>query len=171
MRYLFLSVWLLASTAYGVEPSDLLRAVDAVRAPGKDFAFSLRVVRHRKGETVSEFRFRVWVKDSVKSLVTYEAPPSARGKHLLMVGQNMWFYTPGIRRPIRISPEQQLLGQVSNADVVRVVYGIDYRPVSMTPQSVNGTQADLLQLEAHNPGSTYQKIALLVGRGDSRPLV
>lgn len=168
-----LTALLLLWTGFAVSatPQEMLEAVDEIRAPGENFGFSLRLVHEKSGKTDSEFTFDVRVKDAVKSLVTYTAPPTAAGKKLLLVDQNMWIYVPGTRRPIRISPQQQLLGQVSNADVARVVYNIDYRADSVEPDRIGDRPALRLKLVARNKRSPYRNIDLFIDEGDYRPLV
>lgn len=169
-----LLAWSWHSIVLAQTPEEILVATDKIRAPGDNFGFSLHVVQQRTAETKSassEFKFQVRVKDFVKSLVTYTAPPSSKGKRLLMVGPDMWFYVPEIRHSIRISPQQQLLGQVSNADVARVVFNIDYRAVAMTEATYAEQAAWSLRLEAREQDiAVYSYIDLLVAKSDFRPL-
>lgn len=152
------------------DPQAILAAVDAIRAPGDDFGFSLKVESTRADGDTRDFGFAVRVKDKIKSLVTYVSPPTADGKRLLLVGQDMWIYVPGTRRAIRISPQQQLLGQVSNADVARVVYSVDYTADTVAPQRGPDGDGYRLTLKAKDNASPYQRIELVVGKPDYRPL-
>nr|VFK53680.1 MAG: Outer membrane lipoprotein-sorting protein [Candidatus Kentron sp. TUN]VFK54067.1 MAG: Outer membrane lipoprotein-sorting protein [Candidatus Kentron sp. TUN]VFK55267.1 MAG: Outer membrane lipoprotein-sorting protein [Candidatus Kentron sp. TUN] len=175
MKYLFLILlfwsqipWA-APTTCSETPQAILDAVDAIRAPGDDFGFSLEVTHVRPNKDDLEYEFDVRVKDRTKSLVKYTAPLTARGKLLLMLEENMWIYIPGTRRAIRISPQQQLLGQVSNADVARVVYSIDYRADAMVEEKSENTDAYRVTLKPRN-NSPYGKIELVVAKSDCRPL-
>lgn len=149
---------------------EMLAAVDKVRAPGTDFGFSLHAAQEKGGESDFEFDFRVQVKDTVKSLVTYESPVSSKGKRLLMVEQNMWVYVPGTRQSIRISPQQQLLGPMSNADVARVVYSIDYLVKSTADGVLDGQDVLNLSLVPRSEDNPYRSIELTVAKNDHRPL-
>lgn len=150
-------------------PQAVLDEVDAIRAPGDNFGFSLQVAHMRPDKEDLRYTFDVRVKDKTKSLVKYTAPPTARGKLLLMLEENMWIYIPGTRRAIRISPQQQLLGQVSNADVARVVYSIDYRAEDMTDETWEGTDVRRVILKARGK-SPYERIELFAAQSDCRPL-
>lgn len=174
MKNLYLTMALLsalvAPLALAEEPQAILDAVDKIRAPGENFGFSLKVDNVRADGETRSFGFTVRVKDKVKSLVTYVAPPTADGKRLLLVGQDMWIYVPGTRRAIRISPQQQLLGQVSNADVARVVYSIDYAASAAAPYKLPDGNGYRLTLTAKSKDSPYQRIELVVAKPDYRPL-
>nr|VFJ45923.1 MAG: outer membrane lipoprotein-sorting protein [Candidatus Kentron sp. FM]VFJ46020.1 MAG: outer membrane lipoprotein-sorting protein [Candidatus Kentron sp. FM]VFK07051.1 MAG: outer membrane lipoprotein-sorting protein [Candidatus Kentron sp. FM] len=150
-------------------PQAVLDEVDAIRAPGDDFGFSLEVTHIRPNKDDLHYEFDVRVKNRTKSLVKYTAPLTARGKLLLMLEKNMWIYIPGTRRAIRISPQQQLLGQVSNADVARVVYSIDYRAEAMAEETWRDTDAYRVTLKPLG-NSPYGGIELFAAKSDCRPL-
>lgn len=181
-------VWAPISLAADIRPDQVLNEVDHVRAPGEDFSFNVSLheesttgkpipeygdepADHPKEAPVADFEFKVKVKDSVKSLVTYLAPDSSKGKKLLMVHENMWIYVPGTRNSIRISPQQQLLGQVSNADVARVVFSIDYRADSMKEGTYEEQPVWVLRLEARVIDETpFTHADLTVTKDGYRPL-
>ncbi|KOR31053.1 hypothetical protein TI04_02775 [Achromatium sp. WMS2] len=169
-RWILAGLLAFSSMIYAQTPNEVLKAADDIRAPGENFGFSLRVVALKNNTQDSEFTLNVRVKDSVKSLVTYESPANAKGKRLLMVEQNMWIYIPGTRRPIRISPQQQLLGQVSNADVARVVYSLDYNATSMKFGKWQNQDVKILELKARSATNSFQRIDLTVAALDNRPL-
>nr|VFK16224.1 MAG: hypothetical protein BECKLPF1236A_GA0070988_101412 [Candidatus Kentron sp. LPFa]VFK31587.1 MAG: hypothetical protein BECKLPF1236C_GA0070990_101432 [Candidatus Kentron sp. LPFa] len=173
-NYLFLILSLWAPVSWGASacsesPQAILDEVDAIRAPGDDFGFSLQVVHTRPHKDDLDYEFDVRVKGRTKSLVKYTAPLTAKGKLLLMLEENMWIYIPGTRRAIRISPQQQLLGQVSNADVARVVYSIDYQAKAMVSETYQNTDVHRVTLKARHK-SPYERIELFAARADCRPL-
>ncbi len=47
-------------------------------------------------------------------------------------GDGMWMQTESMRKAIRVSPSQRLLGQASNADVVNVEWARDYKAFSFS---------------------------------------
>lgn len=163
---------LAAVPAAALSPAEVLREVDAIRAPGPNFVFKVAVTvtnTTADGETARN-DFEVSVKDHKKSLVAYRSPPSLKGRVLLMVEQNMWIYIPGTRRPIRISPQQQLTGAVSNADVARVVFSLDYDATAMDEADKDGRPAYRLRLKAKEENSTYPAIDLWVERASRNPI-
>ena len=163
-------VW--ASTALANEeitPQKVLQAVDAIRAPGENFIFNLDV-EQQDGEDSRVFQFHVKVKDNEKSLVTYIKPVSSRGRRVLMVGENLWVYIPKTRRAIRISARQKVSSGISNADVARVIYSLDYHAEALVETEFEGQASYQLFLTARTKGAAYQRIELWVSKEDYRPL-
>jgi outer membrane lipoprotein-sorting protein len=158
-----------APVASASNADDLLRTVDGIRAPGNDFSFDVKLTYYPRNKRSVEQEFRVAVRDAVKSLVKFVAPSENRGRVLLMVKQNMWIYMPNVNQPVRISPQQRLLGQVANGDVARVVYHYDYSAQSMNPEKLNGDDCNKLELTAKTDDATYGKIVLWVDADNSRP--
>ncbi|XJI59333.1 outer membrane lipoprotein-sorting protein (plasmid) [Escherichia coli] len=110
-----------------LSPEKILTRVDTIRAPGSDFIFTV-TADVNNGEVMSEYTVKV--NNSTKSLVLYTKPVKNKGRVILLDDRNMWIYIPGTSRAMRISPQQQLVGAASNADISRVVFNIDYRPLS-----------------------------------------
>lgn len=151
------------------DPAEILKKTDSVRSPSPNFVFSVHLLsKTRAGESESEFD--VSVRESTKSLVLYRQPVKQRGRALLLDGPNMWIHIPGTSRPIRISAQQQLVGAVSNADVARVVFSIDYDTERTEKTRIGETSALKLSLRAKQRTSSYQTVSLWVGDQDYRPL-
>lgn len=155
--------------AYCLTPQEILKRVDEIRSPADSFTFNLKVTV-RKGTDESIAGFSVRVKDARKSLVLYKSPPSNKGRVLLMVGDNMWIYIPGTRNPMRISPQQQMMGDVSNADVARVVYSLDYEAESMEKDNMGDKKVLRLTLTPKTKGAAYKVIKLWVEKDSLKPL-
>jgi outer membrane lipoprotein-sorting protein len=153
-----------------VSPEEVLQTVDAIRAPSNNFSFALHVQQENGNEDEKSFDFTVNVKDNEKSLVTYTAPVSSKGKRLLMIGDNLWIYIPNTRMPIRISPQQKVSAGVSNADIARVVYSLDYQADSLKQEVFENKDSYHLSLTAKTKGAAYQRIELWTTMDDYRPL-
>lgn len=147
----------------------VLQAVDAIRAPGDNFSFNLDIDQ-QDSEDNRKFSFTVNVKDQNKSLVSYTAPANSKGKRILMVGENLWIYIPGTRMPIRISAQQKISSDVSNADVARVVYSLDYQADKLTQEVIDKQTNYHISLNAKTEGAAYQRIELWTASDDYRPL-
>ena len=76
----------------------------------------------------------VSILDTSKGLVRCVRPVKVAGRAILFVEQNMWIYVPGTRRALRISPQQRILGGVSNADVAPIKLNVipEAIPVNFT---------------------------------------
>ncbi len=148
-------------------PEELLIKADEIRAPGKNFVIDTKVT-FKKGTSETSSRLVTRVKGYTKSLAIYKEPSSQKGQVLLMVENNMWIYFPATRKPVRISPAQQLLGQVSNADVARVVYNLDYKAESAENDSVGNEKLVRLFLKAKTEGAAYGGIKLWMNRDSDK---
>ncbi|MBI3813642.1 MAG: outer membrane lipoprotein-sorting protein [Nitrospinae bacterium] len=158
---LLASIFLSLTSALALTPQEILEKVDNIRAPANTFIFNLKVTVNKADEE-SDTEFSVRIKDAKKSLVVFKSPPSNKGRVLLMVEDNMWIYIPWTRNPIRISPQQQMMGRVSNADVARVVFSLDY--------SVESVEDDKLTLLAKTKGAAYKGITLWIEKDTYKPV-
>lgn len=155
--------------SYAVTPQEILQMVDQIRAPANTFTFHLKVTVN-KNDQDSKAEFLVRVKDAQKSLVIYKSPPSNKGRVLLLIENNMWIYIPGTRNPLRISPQQQILGRVSNADAARVVFSLDYSADSVTEDVLDGQKVLKMSLMAKTTGAAYKNIILWVKNETYQPI-
>lgn len=147
----------------------LLRQIDAIRSPSENFVFTVQLqAQTGSGSTANEFE--VAVRNSTQSLVQYRQPIKQRGRALLLDGPNMWIYIPGTSRPVRISPQQQLIGAVSNADVARVVFNLDYEAERVEKARLGDTPVLRLTLRARQATTSYQSVILRVADPGLRPL-
>ena len=51
------------------------------------------------------------------ALVEATAPGRNKGETMLFNDKNLWFFKPGIKKPVAISPRQKLMGQAANGDI------------------------------------------------------
>jgi len=158
-----------ASSVIAITPQEILEKIDRSRAPANTFTCKLKV-ESLKEDSTSKVELLIRVKDAKKSLVVYQSPSSAKGRVLLMVEDNLWVYIPGTSNPIRISPQQQLMGQVSNADVARVVYSLDYQGDSVATETLGNEKTLVLKLSAKTKGAAYKSITLWVKPDSYLPL-
>jgi outer membrane lipoprotein-sorting protein len=155
--------------AQEMDAASILEKVDAIRSPSDNFVFTVKL-HSQTSSSENESEFEVSVRNSTKSLVLYRQPAMQRGRALLLDGTNMWIYIPGTSRPMRISPQQQLTGAVSNADVARVVFSLDYVAESMEKHRLGDVPALKLDLRARQSNVTYQRVELWIAEKDLHPL-
>lgn len=156
--------------AQALTPLEIVRRADRIRAPGPTFTFELTIVTPKGSEQEPDARLAVSVKLPEKGLAKFLFPPADRGKTLLMVGPNLWVYLPTTDRPLRISPQQRLIGEVSHADVLRVNFEGDYVPTLIGDDRVEGLLCHLLELRGVVEGVTYHRIRYWVERETFRPV-
>ncbi len=131
---------------------------DEVRNPASAYVMDVGITAEQPGERPIVAGYEVSIKGRDRSLVRFTRPASDKGKLLLMVKNDMWYYVPTVSRPIRISPLQRLLGQVANADVARTNYSVDYRASLVGTEDVDGRPCHVLDLSALDDQVGYHRI-------------
>jgi len=180
--FLFLGIilCLFGYKSYGLNSSEILKKSDQWRGvENASFEMLATVMDYKDNALFSEIKMKVWVKNNESTLAYYLEPASDKGKLLLMVNENMWFYQPNLEKPIRISPRQRLLGNVANADIARVNYQKDYTaefyqdPTNLPkdpilPHDINDYY--VLKLTAINDSIAYASIIYWVDKTDFKPM-
>jgi len=149
----------------------LVKADEYRNFRGKAFSFDLTLINREEGEGERSFKLNARILDAHTSLVVYEQPSSEQGKALLMDGSNLWFSTPSNSKPIRITPQQRLLGEVSNGDVASTDFSGDYSATIAAREPVEGQPAVKLELLPRAGGmAAYGKLHLWVAAGSAQPI-
>jgi outer membrane lipoprotein-sorting protein len=109
----------------------IIERSDEVRNPRDPFQMTILLTEYVDGSARNEVTLTLYSKlagpsGQYRNLVRYSNPPRDRGKSVLLTGTTMWFYDPASKSSIRISPEQRLVGQASQGDVVTVNFARDY---------------------------------------------
>jgi len=99
-----------------------------------------------------------------KSLAEFVSPPKVKGRKLLMIDRNMWFLSPGLSKPVPISPRQRLMGGASNGDIASTNYAGDYDATFISEESVNGEQCYLFDLIATSRKTNYDRIRYWISK-------
>ncbi len=147
----------------------LLRQFDAVRNGWESFVVRVRIENFEQGKQDEEHEFEVYQKGTERTYVEFLSPRE-KGRHLLMLGDDMWIYLPDTSRPIRITPMERLSGNASNGDVARTNYAVDYNAVYLGAEAVEGVPCHRLELTAKRKGATYRKVRLWLRTSDARPV-
>lgn len=92
------------------------------------------------------------------------SPARQKGHKLLLVQNNMWFYKPGLSKPVPISLRQKLTGQAANGDIASTNYAEDYDILSVDDAEQNGEPCYLFKLKAANRTATYENIDYWVSK-------
>jgi outer membrane lipoprotein-sorting protein len=121
------------------------------------------------GKSDEEHLYEVSQKGTDKTYVEFMSPRE-KGRHLLMLGDDMWVYLPDTSRPVRITPLERLTGDASNGDVARTNYAVDYSPVYLRSEKVGAVDCNVLELTAKRKGATYQRIVYWLRAEDARPV-
>lgn len=158
-----------AAPATAPDAEALLKRSDTYRNGWPAFVTHVKITDYESGKLDEEHLYEVSQKGSDKTYVEFMSPRE-KGRHLLMLGDEMWIYLPDTSRPVRITPLERLSGDASNGDVARTNYAIDYSPVYLRAEKVSTTDCYVLELTAKRKGATYQRILYWVRVEDARPV-
>jgi outer membrane lipoprotein-sorting protein len=176
------AVGLAVSAAAHAAPDaqSILAESDAVRNPPKPFAVTVNLSEFRSAKQTDRNTLSVLSKaddDSgqYRSMIRFIAPERDVDKLMLKSGNDMWFYDPSSQASIRISPQQRLLGQASNGDVVTVNLAKDYKATLLAEEEVTDGErikrrSYKLGLTAASPDVTYHRVEMWVDVATSRPI-
>ncbi|MGB7541802.1 MAG: outer membrane lipoprotein-sorting protein [Burkholderiales bacterium] len=158
----------------------ILSASDAIRNPDKPFGLTVTLVEYRNGRQTDSTTLAVYSKADAnsgqfRSLIRYVAPARDANKLLLKNGNDLWFYDPSSKASIRLSPQQRLLGQAANGDVVTVNLARDYQAQLTAEEDIQDGERQSrhcykLALAAVSPDVTYYRIEMWIDTGTSRPV-
>jgi len=175
----FLPVASIAGTA-NKTADEIVAASDAVRNPGKPFSLSVSLLEYREGSLQDKMLLTVYSKadqnsGQYRSLIRFIEPLRDENKLMLKDGNNLWFFDPESKSSIRLSPQQRLMGQASNGDVVTVNFHKDYKATMENEETI--TDADRkqrkcykLNMMALNETVTYYRIEYWVDTENDQPV-
>lgn len=177
---LALSLFLLSAPASARSAQEILAAADAIRNPSYPFGVSIALTEYRDGKQTDSAMLTVYAKEQpgsgqFRNLVRFDAPARDANKLMLKQGNDVWFYDPSNKATIRIPPQQRLLGQAANGDVVTANLAIDYRATLAGEEDVidgdrKTRHCHKLELNAVSEEVTYWRIQLWVDAETSRPV-
>jgi len=147
----------------------LLKRSDTYRNGWPAYVVHVKITTFESNKADEERLYEVSQKGLEKTYVEFMSPRD-KGRHLLMLGDDMWIYLPDTSRPVRITPLERLSGDASNGDIARTNYAVDYSPVYLHTEKVGAEDCNVLELTAKRKGSTYQKIEYWLRVQDARPV-
>jgi outer membrane lipoprotein-sorting protein len=150
------------------DAAKLLALADGFRGGFESGVVQTKLTNYDADRVLEEAEFEVSVKGD-NSLVRFLSVRS-KGQSLLMRGDDMWFFLPAVARPVRITPIQRLLGNVSNGDLARLRYSVDYDATIEGDADAGGVKCTVLDLRARRKGATYQRVRYFVRKSDARPV-
>jgi len=156
-------------------PQDIVAAADKVRNPGQPFRVTNTLVEYIANKPRDRVVLVVFAKENMQThqfnnIVRYTDPPRDVGKMVLMNGSNMWFYDPSSKVSVRISPQQRLMGQASDGDVVTANLAKDYTAKLDGEETIQDADRKdrscwHLDLAAASADAVYSRIEYWVEKG------
>lgn len=159
----------------------LLAASDAIRNPTQPFKVTVTLTEFEKGKQVDSTILTSYARTldtaggQFATLVRFVEPARDAGKLMLKNGKDLWFYDPATKASVRISPQQRLMGEASNGDVITVAFARDYKAVVGAEETVaDGERKERksikLLLTAATDDAAYASIELWVDADNRRPI-
>ena len=158
----------------------ILAASDAIRNPGRPFSVTVTLTEFQAGKQVDTSTLMTFSRAQAQggqfaSLIRFVLPARDTGKLMLKNGNDLWFYDPSTKASVRLSPQQRLMGQASNGDVVTVNLSKDYEASLLAEEEVQDGErrtrkAHKLGLTATSADVTYTSIEMWVDAENNRPL-
>ena len=170
--FVFLSSMLFSQLAAVAEPNaeEIVRKADQRRLPTGSVAFKATVKDYEEESLARETSYQVRVNSADSSLVETVYPERQRGRKLLMEKDNLWLYTPDVRRAARVSMQQRLSGEVANGDLARTNFSGDYSAKLIGKKKIGGDDVYHLDLRARRDNVTYSRIEYWVRVSDLLPV-
>lgn len=172
--------WGIAPRAGAEDAQSILAASDAIRNPARPFSVSVALIEYRQGRQTDASTLNVYSKadegsGQFRSLLRIATPERDANKLMLKSGNDLWFYDPSSQASVRISPQQRLLGQASNGDVVTVNLAKDYKATLLAEEEITDGErikrrSYKLGLTAASPDVTYHRVEMWVDAANSRPI-
>lgn len=169
-----------ASPAWAQSAEQILAATDRLRNPQQSFRSAITITEYISGRKNDQMQVTVYSKPrpgdgQFRSIVHIDAPARDAGKIMLRDGKDLYFYDPDAANTIRISPQQRLLGQASNGDVMTTNFARDYAAELRGQETIEGANKApfncySLHLRARGGAAFYRSIDFWVDTRSQRPV-
>ena len=184
MRNFCMACVLLASPAFCAAASEtgaeIIKKADKIRNPEKPFSAVTSLTEYREGEETSSMELTVYSRENpetgqYQSIAFYSSPIRDKGKIILKNGSELWFYAPLSKSSVRVSPQQRLMGQVSNGDIMTTNLHADYKAELAGVEVIadmSKARITCYKLDLRSAGNTgnYYRIEYWVDKSDCRPV-
>jgi hypothetical protein len=96
--------------------------------------------------------------------------PKEQGRAVLLLSDQMWLLLPGSKRPVKVTPQQRMMGPAAGGDVARTRFREDYTVQSLAQESLDGRDCWRLELVARRPALSARQVVLWVVEEGSLPI-
>jgi hypothetical protein len=147
----------------------IVEKADRIRFPQSGYQVNVRITTTGLGREPEVRDYEIFSKGNDRTIIRTLAPAADKGQALLMRDRDLWFYSPSISQPIRLSVAQKLTGQVANGDLARANFSGDYTPILVRTDTLDGEFYNLFELKAVDRSVTYDKVLYWVSKNNDRP--
>jgi len=160
---LFASLAIAAAAHASLSPHEILKAADEARGNVAGVSWQVTIQSTQNSEILDSMSYDIKARGFDVSGLSL-APPKYRGQKLLMLGTGMWFYKPGLSKPVPISQRQKLLGDAAYGDIASTNYAEDYEATQLPDETVEGEDCYVFDLKAKSDKTTYDRIKYWVSK-------
>ncbi|HTY44627.1 MAG TPA: outer membrane lipoprotein-sorting protein [Patescibacteria group bacterium] len=153
-----------------IAPAEIIQKVDDVRSPQVDYTIAVEVVSYLPNRAPKAARYEVMVKGPERTIIKTVFPETERGRILLMREKDLWAFFPDVSKPLRLSMQERLIGEVSNGDIARLNFAGDYDAKILREERIADKNYYVLELLAKNGEVTYAKVILWAEKETYWPL-
>jgi outer membrane lipoprotein-sorting protein len=151
-------------------PNEILQKVDDIRSPDFDYRLVVSVTSYKPNRPIHTSTYELFIKGRENTVVRTLEPKGERGICLLMHGQDFLAFFPQVSKPIHLSLQERLAGDVANGDIARTSFSYDYNATIVRHENIDGKEYNVLELIAKNKSATYGRILLWVAFDNFWPL-
>jgi len=161
----FILTLVIALPAYALDGAALLKQVDRNLSP-ESYESYRKLINIEPSGAKKEFTLFTIKKGIDKVASVFLAPASEKGRSTLRLGENMWLNIPNVRKPIRITSLQSVVGGVfNNSDILQLDYAAEYDVEKVEEE--RGLY--LLYLKAKTKSVAYDKIKIWADKNKKLP--
>lgn len=163
------AAFLFASAVFAADPKpeEILRDADRARgstAVQEGISWQVNVeTTGDDGKNSITYDLKVKGNDALAEAV---APVRNKGETMLFNDRSIWYFKPGLKKPLGISPRQKLMGQAANGDIASTNYARDYDGTIAGSEKIGTQDTWKLELKAKTKNVTYDRIRYWVSKTD-----
>ncbi|MDD5729693.1 MAG: outer membrane lipoprotein-sorting protein [Candidatus Omnitrophica bacterium] len=150
--------------------SQIIEKVDEVRSPQGDYTIFVDVTSFSSAKDEKKASYEVMIKGRENTIIKTIKPENERGRIMLMRDKNLWAFFPDVSKPIRLSMQERLIGDVANGDIARANFSGDYNPRVLREEKIDGKACYVLELSARTPDVTYGRAVLWAQKENFWPI-
>jgi outer membrane lipoprotein-sorting protein len=141
----------------------ILKAADEARGNVRGMGWEVTIESQDNERAVDTLVYDIKVR-AFNIAGTSLAPAKYRGNKILMLNTSMWFYKPGLSKPVPVSQRQKLMGEAAYGDIASTNYAENYSATRLPDETVNGEPCYVFDLKAKEDKLTYDRIIYWVSK-------
>jgi len=162
-----LLLFTLSGLTYGADSTptaeELLKESDRARGAAEDGVSWDIDLESTEDTTVNKVKYSVKAKGA-DAIAEALSPARNKGEIYLFNDRTIWYFKPGLKKPVAISARQKLMGQAANGDIASTNYYRDYAGTVVGEEAVNGEPTWKLELKAKSKSVTYDGIRYWISK-------